>query len=95
LLTSSPSNLARKYNSKAEWIAPPKIRLDGMKSAGAFSTYKNANFRGQDRIVESWEWDRYVRPVICSARRLGGFSGTVRAGESGAVMMLIAKTPFF
>jgi hypothetical protein len=66
-----------------------------MKSAEAFSTYKNANFRGQDRIVESWEWERYVLPVICCARRLGGPSGTVRAGTIGAVMMLMAKTPFF
>src|SRR5271157_3107247 len=62
-----------------------------MKSAGAFSTYRNANFLGHDRIVESWKWDSYVRPVICCARQLGGPSGTVRAGTSGAATMVMAN----
>lgn len=46
-------------------------------------------------MVDSWEWDRYVLPVICSARRFGGLAGTAGAGEAGAVRMLMTLTLLF
>jgi hypothetical protein len=70
-------------------MLPPKIKLAGMKSGGAFSMYRKANFLGHDRMRESWEWDRYVLPVICWARRFWGRWEAVCTGGTGASIVAI------